>query len=61
MRLASLEMWPDSPHQDNAYEAWQDGPQVNAGGRFVLGLMHSEDHLGQIESIVDQARAARGG
>jgi hypothetical protein len=60
MRLASLEMWPDSTHLENEYQAWTDGPVVNAIGRFVLGLMHEESHLGQIGDIVQQARAARG-
>ena len=30
MRLASLEMWPDQPHLENAYEVWPDKPLVNA-------------------------------
>ncbi len=59
MRLASLEMWPDEPHLDNVYEAWTDGPKVNGIGRFVLGLMHTDSHLGQIAEIVRQAQAAR--
>ena len=59
MRLASLDVWPDEPHLDNVCEAWPDGPQVNAIGRFVLGLMHDDSHLGQIADIVRQARAAR--
>jgi hypothetical protein len=59
MRLASFGMWPDSPHLENAYEVWPDRPPVNAIGRFVLGLMHDESHLGQIEEIVRQARVAR--
>ena len=52
-------MWPDDPHLDNTYRAWTNGPQVNAIGRFVLGLWHTDDHLGQIEDIVQQAKAAR--
>jgi alkanesulfonate monooxygenase SsuD/methylene tetrahydromethanopterin reductase-like flavin-dependent oxidoreductase (luciferase family) len=60
MRLGSLEMWPEEAHLENEYEAWSDGPVVNATGRFVLGLMHDESHLGQIEEIVRQAQAARG-
>lgn len=59
MRLSSLKMWPDEPHLDNTYQAWTDGPQVNAIGRFVLGLWHDNDHLGQIEDIVRQAESAR--
>lgn len=60
MRLASLGMWPEATHLENEYQAWTDGPMVNAIGRFVLGLMHEESHLGQIREIVRQARAARG-
>lgn len=60
MRLASLQMWPEKAHLENAYEAWSDGPTVNAIGRFVLGLMHEESHLGQIKEIVHQAQNARG-
>jgi hypothetical protein len=59
MRLASLQMWPDDPKLDNTYRAWTNGPQVNALGRFILGLWHTDDHLGQIEDIVRQAKAAR--
>jgi hypothetical protein len=60
MGLASLGMWPAEPHLDNGYEVWPGRPKVNAIGRYVLGLMHAESHLGQIEEIVRQARAARG-
>lgn len=60
MAMASLGMWPAEPHLDNEYEIWADRPKVNAIGRYVLGLMHAEDHWGQIEEIVRQARAARG-
>jgi hypothetical protein len=58
MRLASLDLWPDEPHLDS-YEAWPGGPQVNAIGRFVLGLSHDDSHVGQMADIVQQARAAR--
>ena len=60
MRLASLDMWPEEAHLENEYQAWTDGPTVNAIGRFILGLMHDDGHLGQIGEIVRQARAARG-
>jgi len=59
MRLASLTMWPDEPHVDNVYEPWPGAPQANAIGRFVLGLMHDDDHVGHIAEIVRQARTAR--
>ncbi len=60
MRVASLDMWPAEAHLDNSIQAWPNGPTVNAVGRFVLGLMHDDSHLGQIGEIVRQARAARG-
>ena len=59
MRLASLEMWPEEAHLDNAYEVWKDEPKVNAIGRFVLGLLHADSHLGQIEEIIRQATSVR--
>jgi len=33
--------------------------EVNAIARFVWGLKHDDDHLGQITEIVRQAREAR--
>lgn len=59
MRLASLEMWPDEPHLEDTYQAWANGPVVNAVGRFALGLMHAHSHLEQIKSIVYQAQSHR--
>ena len=59
MRLASLDMWPDRPHLELRYEPWPGAEPVDAVGRFVLGLRHDADHLGQIADIVAQARAAR--
>jgi hypothetical protein len=59
MRLASLDLWPDEPRLDNVCEAWPDGPLVNAMGRFALGLVHDDDHVGQIAEIVRQAKVAR--
>lgn len=58
MRLASLDMWPDEPFLDNTFES-RSGKKFNAIARFVFGLMHDQDHLGQIAEIVQQARAAR--
>lgn len=67
MRLASLDMWPDKPFLTNTFKLQvgpavvTDGnPQANCVTRFILGLMHDNDHLGQIAEIVRQARAARG-
>jgi hypothetical protein len=59
MRLASLEMWPAQPHLENTYEPRPGIAPINAIGRFVLGLMHDDSHLGQIAEIVRQARAVR--
>ncbi len=59
MRLASLEMWPDQPYLENKYVPWPKLGEINAVGRFVLGLRHDWDHLGQIEEIVRQAKVAR--
>jgi hypothetical protein len=58
MRLASLDMWPDQPFLHNTYKAF-GGEETNAVARFVWGLKHDDDHLGQIADVVHQARAAR--
>jgi hypothetical protein len=59
MRLASLEMWPNPPHLENTYVPWPKLGEINAIGRFVLGLRHDWDHLVQIDDIVRQAKAGR--
>jgi hypothetical protein len=59
MRLASLEMWPDPPHLEILCEVIPGWAQVNALGRFVLGLMHDDSHLEQMAEIMRQAKAAR--
>ncbi len=60
MRLASLEMWPDSPHLEYKIEPWPGMTHVDAVGRFVLGLMHDDMHLAQIAEIIRQARGGGG-
>lgn len=60
MRLASLKMWPAPPHLDVAYPPWRGAPTVNAIGRFVLGLVHEQSHLEQIDEIIRQAKEGRG-
>ncbi len=57
MRLASLEMWPAKPHLENMAEIIPGRPQVNAVGRFLMGLTHDDAHLAQIAEIVRQAHA----
>jgi hypothetical protein len=59
MRLASLDMWPDEPHLANTYIPWKAMGEINAVGRFVLGLRHDWDHLAQIDEIVRQAKTVR--
>jgi hypothetical protein len=58
IRLGSLDMWPDPPHLDNVYEGF-GGQPINALARFVWGLKHDDDHLGQLADVVGQARRAR--
>jgi hypothetical protein len=55
--LASLDIWPDSPHFEDTHEAWPGGPVIDARGRFILGLLHATSHLGQIRDVVEQAHA----
>ncbi len=59
MRLASLDLWPVQPHLENTYIPREGVPPVNAISRFVSGLLHDYDHLGQLADIVKQAKAAR--
>ena len=60
MRLASLDMWPDTPFLNISYQPWPGSGPINANGRFVLGLYHAWDHLDQINDVVAQAKAGRG-
>lgn len=59
MRLAMLAAWPDEPHLEVYYSSPEGFPPVNALGKFISGLSHDDNHLGQIEKIVDQARRRR--
>ncbi|HLI71659.1 MAG TPA: DinB family protein [Ktedonobacteraceae bacterium] len=59
MRKAMLDAWPDEPHLDVTYTAFQRLGSLNAIGRFVIGLMHDSDHIEQLKEIMRQARAAR--
>ena len=57
--LASLDMWPNSPHLDNTYQSRAEGPKINAVGRYVYGFMHTDSHLEQIEEIVHQSKGSQ--
>lgn len=56
MLLASLEMWPDSPHLDNSYTT-QTGLKITPLVRFLLGQNHAVSHLDQIKKVLRQAQA----
>lgn len=60
MRLASLDMWPDTPYLDNFQEVagWylEIVGKMNAQSRFVMGLMHEDSHLEQLRDVVQQAK-----
>lgn len=59
MLLASLALWPEPPHLDNVYTPWSSVGEMNAVGRFMLGLAHSDSHLAQIADVVQQAHTFR--
>jgi hypothetical protein len=58
IRLASLDMWPDTPQLDIEYAPWEGADPVNAKARFIMGLRHDATHLGQIREIVRQVQKA---
>jgi hypothetical protein len=52
IRLASLQLWPDSPRLDLGYEAWQGSGWVNAKGLFVWGLAQEEENAWQVRRML---------
>jgi len=59
MRLAMLDAWPDEPHLEVTYAPSPRFGSYNAVSRFIMGLYHDDDHLGQLREIMRQAREAR--
>jgi hypothetical protein len=59
MRLAMLEAWPDEPHLEVTYTSSPRFGPYNAISRFIMGLYHDDDHLGQLREIMRQVREAR--
>ena len=59
IRLACLDVWPETPHVETAFRFRPDGPVFGAAGLFAYGLFHDDSHLGQIAEIVLQAKVAR--
>lgn len=58
MILASLTTWPNEPDLETAFTT-PKGQRRNAPARFLGGLMHADEHLGQVARILDQARMSR--
>ena len=59
MRLAMLDAWPDEPHLEVTYSISPRFGPFNATARFLMGLYHDDDHLGQLYEIMRQVREAR--
>jgi hypothetical protein len=58
MRHAMLNAWPASPHLEVMFLATYPGAvPVNATGRFIGGLFHDDNHLGQLRQILEQAHS----
>ena len=55
MLLASLEMWPDTPHLKNYYTTAK-GLRITPMVRFLLGQNHAVSHLEQIADVLRQAK-----
>ena len=56
--MASLEIWPDDPHQENYYKT-SKGLKVTPLVRFLLGQEHAVSHLDHIKDILNQSQTAR--
>jgi hypothetical protein len=59
MRLAMLDAWPDEPHFEVTYSPSPRFGPYDATARFLMGLYHDDDHLGQLNEIMRQVREAR--
>jgi hypothetical protein len=59
MRLAMLDAWPDEPHLEVTYSISPRFGPFNATARFLMGLYHDDDHLGQLKEIMRQVHEAR--
>jgi DinB family protein len=59
MRLAMLDAWPDEPHLEVTYSLSPRFGPYNATSRFLMGLYHDDDHLGQLREIMRQVRESR--
>lgn len=59
LRLASLSMWPDSPHQWEDDSANGGATEMRPTARFLSGLRHDAGHLDQVRDAINQARDYR--
>lgn len=59
MRLASLSMWPDSPHMPDGESPTEGTKEVGPVSRFLGGLRHDANHLDQLRDVIAQARDYR--
>ena len=59
MRLAMLDAWPDEPHLEVTYSISPRFGPFNATARFLMGLYHDDDHLGQLKEIMRQVHEVR--
>jgi hypothetical protein len=59
MRLAMLDAWPNEPHLEVTYAPSPRFGSYNAISRFIMGLYHDDDHLGQLREIMRQVREVR--
>ncbi|HEY7356957.1 MAG TPA: DinB family protein [Ktedonobacterales bacterium] len=55
MRHAFLDAWPYEPHLDVVDMSFARFEPLNAVTRFLLGLMHEDEHLAQMREILRQA------
>jgi hypothetical protein len=53
--LASLAMWPETPHLENFYTT-SKGLKVTPMVRFLFGQNHAVSHLAQIEDVIRQSK-----
>lgn len=56
MRKAMLDAWPEEPYLDVTYTPYPRVGPLNAIGRFIMGLSHDTNHLGQLKEIMRQGR-----
>ena len=59
MRLAMLDAWPDEPHFEVTYSPPSRLGSFDATARFLMGLYHDNDHIGQLKEIMRQVRETR--